>query len=96
LPEKTVCTEQALEGPWACVFERRERYESVFWRIVNDQGRHKAESCAHLNYAAEARLPASRKAEACRWHAWCHTWDRNATGRGAHRSRGCSAFFFEI
>ena len=69
MPEKTVCTEQALDGLGACLFKRCERYEPVFCRIVNDQGRHKAESCTHVNCAAEARLPASRKSEPYRCHA---------------------------
>jgi AraC-like DNA-binding protein/ligand-binding sensor protein len=69
LRQKSVCTEGALEGPCAHLLDRGDHFEPVFCNLVNDSGRHEAESCAVSDKAAELRVRRTGKAEVYRCHA---------------------------
>ena len=62
-------TEQALAGPCRQLLGRDDLPEPVFCNIVNDHGRHEAESCGVSDKAAEMRVRQTGKAEVYRCHA---------------------------
>jgi len=69
LQKKFLSTEQALTGPCAHMLASTNAPEPVFCNIVNDYGRHEAESCGISDKAAEIRVRRTGKAEVYRCHA---------------------------
>lgn len=69
LRQPHLSTEQALAGPCRGLLACDDLPEPVFCNIVNDHGRHEAESCGVSDKAAELRVRKTGKAEVYRCHA---------------------------
>jgi ligand-binding sensor protein len=69
LRQQHLSTEQALAGPCRALLACDDLPEPVFCNIVNDHGRHEAESCGVSDKAAELRVRQTGKAEVYRCHA---------------------------
>ena len=69
LRQKHLSTEQALAGPYCRLLPWDDLPEPVFCNIVNDHGRHEAESCGVSDKSAELRVRKTGKAEVYRCHA---------------------------
>jgi len=69
LRQQHLSTEQALAGPCGQLLGCDDLPEPVFCNIVNDHGRHEAESCGVSDKAAELRVRQTGKAEVYRCHA---------------------------
>jgi len=69
LRQQHLSTEQALAGPCRQLLGCDDLPEPVFCNIVNDHGRHEAESCGISDKAAELRVRQTGKAEVYRCHA---------------------------
>ena len=69
LRQKHLSTEQALAGPYCRLLPWNDLPEPAFCNIVNDHGRHEAESCGVSDKAAELRVRKTGKAEVYRCHA---------------------------
>ncbi len=69
LRQKHLSTEQALAGPCRRLLGSEDLPEPTFCNIVNDYGRHEAESCGVSDKAAELRVRQTGKAEVYRCHA---------------------------
>ncbi len=69
LRQQHLSTKQALAGPCRGLLACDDLPEPVFCNIVNDHGRHEAESCGVSDKAAEMRVRLTGKAEVYRCHA---------------------------
>ena len=69
LRQKHLSTEQALAGPCGRLLACDDLPEPTYCYLVNDHGRHEAESCGVSDKAAELRVRRTGKAEAYRCHA---------------------------
>jgi AraC-like DNA-binding protein/ligand-binding sensor protein len=69
LRQKHLSTEEALVGPCRRLLGADDLPEPTFCNIVNDYGRHEAESCGVSDKAAELRVRQTGKAEVYRCHA---------------------------
>jgi AraC-like DNA-binding protein/ligand-binding sensor protein len=69
LRQKHLSTEEALVGPCRRLLGADDLPEPTFCNIVNDYGRHEAESCSVSDKAAELRVRQTGKAEVYRCHA---------------------------
>jgi AraC-like DNA-binding protein/ligand-binding sensor protein len=69
LRQKRLSTEQALAGPCRQLLACDNLPEPTYCNIVNDHGRHEAESCGVSDKAAELRVRKTGKAEVYRCHA---------------------------
>ncbi len=69
LRQQHLSTKQALAGPCRGLLGCDNLPEPVFCNIVNDHGRHEAESCGVSDKAAEMRVRQTGKAEVYRCHA---------------------------
>lgn len=69
LRQQHLSTKQALAGPCRQLLGCDDLPEPVFCNIVNDCGRHEAESCGVSDKAAELRVRQTGKAEVYRCHA---------------------------
>ncbi|MBZ5593118.1 MAG: PocR ligand-binding domain-containing protein [Acidobacteriia bacterium] len=69
LRQKHLSTEEALAGPCARLMACDDLPEPTYCYIVNDNGRHEAESCAISDKAAELRVRKTGRPEVYRCHA---------------------------
>lgn len=69
LRQQHLSTEQALAGPCARLLACDDLPEPTYCYIVNDYGRHEAESCAVSDKAAELRVRKTGRPEVYRCHA---------------------------
>ena len=69
LRQQHLSTEHALAGPCRALLACDDLPEPVFCNIVNDHGRHEAESCGVSDKAAELRVRQTGQAEVYRCHA---------------------------
>jgi AraC-like DNA-binding protein/ligand-binding sensor protein len=69
LRQKSLSTEHALAGPCRRLLACDDLPEPTFCNIVNDHGRHEAESCGVSDKAAELRVRQTGRAEVYRCHA---------------------------
>lgn len=69
LRQKHLSTEDALAGPCARLLACDDLPEPTYCYIVNDRGRHEAESCAISDKAAELRVRKTGRPEVYRCHA---------------------------